>query len=293
MTSTLKLNLKENMLDSFAEGMAKIRLAESTGNAREYKFCVMHLFHFFELNLKYHVWLIDKHAIFSDGAKRKTITADTAMRFLEANGCKFRRYLKEDFTWLKELRNNIMHHEVSIDITHWRFRIPRILFLIDLFNKTCEGTKFEQDLSNKDREQYSALTSQHSKKLDEAVKSIIREHTTNDPARKFPLLYRCQNCDNHTATLSRLEQTFTCHYCGSNKVTQDSQKLANEYFCIIHVPTQYRTKTTLIKSKPEEYQDIETDSGLKRVAVPARYICVTKKKLVSPAYYVAKYAEGG
>lgn len=101
--SKLQLNLKENMLDSFAEGMAKIKLAESTGNAREYKFVVIHLFHFFELNLKYHVWLKDENAVFSGHKKKKTISADVALKFLEANGCEFRRYFKED---LKDLRNN-------------------------------------------------------------------------------------------------------------------------------------------------------------------------------------------
>lgn len=183
-----------------------------------------------------------------------------------------------------------MHYQVSIDIPHWRFRIPRILFLIDLFNKSCEGLKFDQDLSENDWKQYSALTRQHFKKLDKAVNSIIREHAENNSEERFPLLYRCGNCDNHTATLLKSEKTYTCHFCGSDRVILNSEKRADEYFCIIQIPTQYRTKTSRIESKPQEYREIETDSGTKRVVVPAQYKYVTKKELVSPARYVSKYA---
>ena len=290
MLRKLKLNLKENMLDSFAEGMAKIKSAESTGNPREYKFCVIHLFHFFELNLKYHVWLKEKDAVFSNRERRKTISADQALKYLESNGCKFRNYLKEDFAWLKELRNNITHYEVSIDIEHWRFRIPRILFLIDQFNKSCEGIKFDQDLSKIDREQYSALTRQYFKKLDKAVSSIIREHVETNPESKFPLLYRCLNCDNHTVTLSKSGNNFNCHFCRSGKAIKNSEKRADKYFCIVRIPVQYRTETSRVESKPEEYREIKTDSGSKRVAIPAQYRYVTSKKLVSRAKYVAKFA---
>ncbi len=277
------------MIDSFAEGMAKLKLAESMGRSREYKFCVIHLFHFIELYLKYSVWLQDRDAVFSGREKRRTISADQAIKYLESNGCEFRNYLKGDFSWLKQLRNNILHYEVSIDIKQWRFRISRILFLIDLLNRSCKAVKFESDLPDGDWEQYLAIVNRYSRSLGVAVDSIIREHEAAKESG-FPVLYRCKNCDNHTITKSGMDGLFTCHFCGSRVPIPNSEKQADNYFCIISIPDQYRMETRRVEIKPEGCGEIKTDSGIVRVRIPAEYKYVSEKRLVSPARYVAMYA---
>ena len=129
--TTHQLDLLENAIDSLAEALLKYEAGED-GDAKAYKFAVLHMAHFIELIFKHHI--ADKHPLliykdpFSPKVdKNKTITLWDAINFInnESSGT-ISTGLRTDLDWLKRLRNEIEHHKFTMQVPDVRTTIGRL-----------------------------------------------------------------------------------------------------------------------------------------------------------------------
>lgn len=126
-----ELGLLENALDSLNEALRKFQAGEA-GEARAYKFAVIHFAHSCELLFKYYVTkshplLIYKNPFSKNIDKENTIGLGDAIQFLKNEGKDISTDLHKDLDWVRQLRNKIEHHKFEMNVHEVRRTLGRLI----------------------------------------------------------------------------------------------------------------------------------------------------------------------
>lgn len=231
--STLKLNLLENAIDSLDEALKKYQAAQE-GDAKAYKFCVLHLSHFFELVFKHYVAQISPLLVYKTPAKKITvdsftITLDEAVVILENNGHQFCPNFKTDLNWFKKLRNSIEHHTFDMDLNQVNDTIGRLVKAFDSEQERLGRLDFSSVITIDRLKLFFDLADNYEQKL-EAVKSHVHDlyvaaqggvrHKFWDDSL-FPIL-NCGECGYRFGiTDAESETGYKCAFCGNEYLDED------------------------------------------------------------------------
>ena len=231
--STLKLNLLDNAIDSLDEALKKYQAAQE-GDAKAYKFCVLHLSHFFELVFKHYVAQISPLLVYKTPSQKITvdsftITLDGAVVILENNGHQFCPNFKTDLNWFKKLRNSIEHHTFDMDLNLVNDTIGRLVKAFDSEQErlgrldfssviTVERLKLFFDLADNYEQKLKAVES-HVHDLYVAAQGGERQKFWDDSL--FPILY-CHECGHFLVIEDEQSDSgFKCAFCGCEDVDED------------------------------------------------------------------------
>jgi ribosomal protein S27E len=226
--TTHKLDLLQNAIDSLVEALAKYEQGEQ-GDARAYKFCVLHMSHFIELVFKHHITSKHPLLIYSkpfteslDRNKAQTITLWEAINFInnEDAGAVSKSF-RNDLDWVKQLRNQIEHYKFEMDIAETRTVLGR------LFRSMLEFLDYETDLDVASHippavmETFTVLSDEYSQRLNDAIKEAKRIADENedphDPDQR-PILLSCHECGNKTLVINSDSSTgYRCTFCGNEE----------------------------------------------------------------------------
>jgi len=222
---THQLDLLPNALDSLAEALAKFEAGDA-GDAKAYKFCVLHMAHFIELVFKYHI--TEKHSllIFKDpfAAKldiNKTITLWDAINFInnEEAGTVSKDF-KSDLEWLKRLRNDIEHHKFEMDVQQARTTIGRLFRSVREFLENYTDIEVEAHIPAETMETFQILSSEYEFRLRDALKEAEEVEEANrsyDPSDQDVVArLECEACGNQTMVLNSCSTTgYCCTFCNN------------------------------------------------------------------------------
>ena len=227
--STLTLNLFENAVDSLDEALKKYQAAQE-GDTKAYKFCVLHLSHFFELVFKHYVVQISPLLVYKTPSENSfTITLDSAVVVLEDNGHQFCPKFKTDLNWIKKLRNSIEHHTFDMDLSQVNDTIGRLVKAFDSEQErlgrldfssviTVERLKLFFDLADNYEQKLKTVES-HVHDLYVAAQDGERQKFWDDSL--FPTLY-CHECGHFLAIENEQSDSgFKCAFCGCEDVDED------------------------------------------------------------------------
>lgn len=291
MREELEIGLRENLVDSLTEALAKYQQA-AAGNTRANKFCILHFMHFSELYLKYYVSKDDINVIFEknrgrNSGKQKTIGIHHAIKIMKKDANKYPPFLFDDLTWAKDLRNEIEHYKFKMDLVRWESTIGRLAKNIQQLNRDYGDIDFKQDLEKDKFELFNKIATKYDDKLHKSVDRVVVFLNNLDDKYKrkksfYPTIYMCARCENITATKvpNKQKSSFICHFCSSTKIVKKSDKLIGSYFCIVEIPERYKTKTERVIDVPEHKKEVPVPSRSKWISVPATYKNISKKILV-------------
>lgn len=106
-----ELDIKANALDSFNEALEKFEQGES-GNAKSYKFAILHTSHFLELILKIYIISVNEYLVFSKCYRHIAKRAkDDKVNILEA----FNRITQEKFDLSSFIDTESSPHTITLD----------------------------------------------------------------------------------------------------------------------------------------------------------------------------------
>jgi len=106
-----ELDIKENALDSFNEALEKFEQGEN-GNAKSYKFAILHASHFLELILKIYIISVDENLVFSKCYKHVAKKAkDEKISILEA----FEKIKEDNFDLKSLMASDSSPHTITLD----------------------------------------------------------------------------------------------------------------------------------------------------------------------------------
>lgn len=106
-----ELDIKENALDSFNEALEKFEQGES-GNAKSYKFAILHASHFLELILKIYIISVDENLVFSKCYRYVAKKAkEEKTSILEA----FEKITEENFDLKSLIVSDSSPHTITLD----------------------------------------------------------------------------------------------------------------------------------------------------------------------------------
>lgn len=203
-----ELELLPNALDSFNEALAKYRAAED-GDARAYKFAILHFAHFLELLFKHYVTqahplLIYKNPFAANLEKQQTIGLWEAVQFLHNEGHQIEASFKKDLEWLKNLRNNIEHHKFAMDLSEVRTTLGRLTQALREFNDYVSDFDIAEHITPENLELFTTLSDEYKAAIAAAEKRAEEEADDGEAVH-------CNNCFNRTA--ARKGRAFKCFYC--------------------------------------------------------------------------------
>lgn len=203
-----ELDLLPNAVDSFNEALTKYRAAEA-GDARAYKFAILHFSHFLELLFKHYVTqahplLVYKNPFAPNLEKQQTIGLWEAIQFLHNEGHKIEPSFKKDLEWLKNLRNNIEHHKFTMDLAEVRTTLGRLTQALLEFNEYVSDFDIAEHIDVDNLELFTTLSDEYKAEIAAARKRAEEESDANEAVH-------CHNCYNQTA--ARIGHDYKCFYC--------------------------------------------------------------------------------
>ena len=230
--STLKLSLLENAMDSLDEALKKYQAAQED-DPKAYKFCVLHLSHFFELVFKHHVAQISPSLVYKNPTKITeksiTITLDEAVVILEKNGHQFCPNFRTDLNWFKKLRNSIEHHTFSMNLSQVNDTIGRLVKAFDSEQERLGRLDFSSVITIDRLKLFFDLADNYDQKL-KAVESHVHDlyvaaqggarHKFWDDSR-FPIL-NCGECGHRLGIKDAESETgYKCAFCDNKYLDED------------------------------------------------------------------------
>ncbi len=223
--SNHKLDLLENAMDSLAEALTKFQQGDA-GDAKAYKFCVLHMAHFIELIFKHYI--TEKHPLliymnpFEQNLKvekARTIGLWEAVNFInneekDAVSGEFRK----DLEWLKKLRNEIEHHKFEMDVPTARTTIGRLFRAVLEFLEYNSNVDIEAAIPHGAMDTFKVLSDEYQFRLNDALKAAasIEEAHPQDPHDPDAPDVRidCEGCGNFTMVLNDASSTgYRCTFC--------------------------------------------------------------------------------
>lgn len=225
----LKLNLLENAISSLDEALIKYELGEN-GNAKAYKFAVLHMAHFIELIFKHHI--ASKHPLliykspFSQKLDRNmTITLWDAINFINNESSNtISSELRTDLEWLKRLRNEIEHHEFTTEVPDVRMTIGRLFRSVLEFLEGYTDLNIEAMVPESTLATFKTLSDEYAFHLKDALRKAEEYERANpidyrdgDPDAHPPRLV-CENCGNETMIQDTSSETrYKCLFCDNEE----------------------------------------------------------------------------
>lgn len=221
-----EMDLLGNALDSLTEALVKFEEAED-GDESAYKFTVLHLSHFIELVLKYHITSRHPLLIYKDPFapklnKNKTIGLWDAINFINNEAPEtVSKEFKKDLVWLKELRNQIEHHKFSMDTREARTTIGRLFRSLLEFLEEYSEVEIESHLPSRAKETFKVLSDEYEFSLREALKEADAFDDENQPKYSnnpdaWPPRIECADCGHPTLLLNEESRTgYRCIFCGN------------------------------------------------------------------------------
>ena len=221
--TTHQLDLLENAIDSLAEALLKYEAGED-GDAKAYKFAVLHMAHFIELIFKHHI--ADKHPLliykdpFSPKVdKNKTITLWDAINFInnESSGT-ISTGLRTDLDWLKRLRNEIEHHKFTMQVPDVRTTIGRLFRSVLEFLEEHTELDIEALVPAPALATFKVLSDEYAFRLNDALREADEYERANpfdykDPDAR-PSRLTCDNCGNETMIQDESSSSgYKCLFC--------------------------------------------------------------------------------
>lgn len=223
--TTHQLDLLENAIDSLAEALLKYEAGED-GDAKAYKFAVLHMAHFIELIFKHHI--ADKHPLliykdpFSPKVdKNKTITLWDAINFInnESSGT-ISAGLRTDLDWLKRLRNEIEHHKFTMQVPDVRTTIGRLFRSVLEFLEEHTELDIEALVPAPALATFKVLSDEYAFRLNDALREADEYERANpfdhkDPDAR-PSRLTCDDCGNETMIQDESSSSgYKCLFCGN------------------------------------------------------------------------------
>lgn len=244
------LDLRENAADSFDEALTKYREGHS-GQAKAFKFAILHLAHSLELLLKYYVsrshpLLIYKNPFSKDLKKENTIGLWDAVQFLANEGKALEDDFVADLKWIKALRNDIEHYQFDMDVSTVRKTMGRLVQAITEFHAdVSEDDDIEDFVSKANMPLYQELADENARERGLA-RTAAKEKTEDGE------VYDCPSC-GYKGTAAKIGQAHVCQYC------EEVDTLANCCICGVSV---LRSEA---QSWNEEFDEYACDGCVDRV----------------------------
>ncbi len=225
--TTHELDLLENAIDSLVEALAKFEEGEN-GEAKAYKFAVLHMAHFVELIFKHHIaskhpLLIYKDPFSAKLDKNKTITLWDAINFINNEAVEIvSSDLKRDLEWLKKLRNQIEHHQFTMEVPEVRATIGRLFRSVNEFLEKHTDIELETLIPDSTLNTFEVLSDEYKLKLQGALKEAEAIEKASpfdhkDPGAR-PSRLDCENCGNLTlVNLSESHSGYRCLVCDNEE----------------------------------------------------------------------------
>lgn len=221
--TTHELGLLDNALDSLAEALAKFEAGDD-GDAKAYKFAVLHMAHFIELIFKHHIaskhpLLIYKEPFNAKLDKNKTITLRDAINFINNEATDtVSPALKKDLEWLKRLRNDIEHHKFKMEVPEVRSTIGRLFRSVVDFLENHTDIELESLIPSSTLKTFQLLSDEYEFKLRTALKVAEQFEEANPPHHDDPdappARLDCENCGNPTLIQNQESSTgYRCLVC--------------------------------------------------------------------------------
>jgi len=223
--ATHALDLLPNALDSLAEALAKFEAGDA-GDPKAYKFAVLHMAHFIELIFKYHITekhplLIYKDPFSKTIDKNKTITLWDAINFINnEDGEAVSTDFRADLEWLKRLRNDIEHHQFTMDVPRVRTTLGRLFRSVLEFLKHYTDIDIQTTIPAQTMATFKVLSDEYEFRLRDALRdadAVEEAHPgdyqdpDSDPARVI-----CDDCGNSTMVVNEDSASgYRCTMCGS------------------------------------------------------------------------------
>lgn len=205
------LGLLENAADSFNEAIRKVRDA-NYGDARPYKFAVLHFTHAIELLFKHHValahpLLIYRNPFSKNLDKEATIGLWEAVQFFKNEQKELTPEMLDDLKWIKSLRNNIEHFKFEMDLREARRTIGRLIRALNEFHKANGLTELATLIEADCLSTYEKLADEYKQELFEAQQAAAALVDDGD-------VETCYFCGGHNTMIDR-SGSVECFLCGN------------------------------------------------------------------------------
>jgi hypothetical protein len=221
--ATHELDLLDNAMDSLTEALAKFQAGED-GEAKAYKFAVLHMAHFIELVFKHHVaekhpLLIYKDPFAKKLDKGKTIGLWDAVNFISNEAAdSISAELRRDLEWVKELRNQIEHHKFTMHVPEVRITLGRLFRSVLEFLEKHSTIEVGAEIPETALDTFRQLADEYEFRRQEAMReaNAIEERDVQDPSDPDvePVRLDCPNCDNPTLVKNENSPTgYRCLFC--------------------------------------------------------------------------------
>lgn len=225
-----EMDLKENAFDSLNEALQKFEQA-ANGDFGAYKFCILHLSHFFELLLKYYVAQSHPLLIYRNPFAKKitdeshTIGIEEAIQFLLNEDKSIPAGFVDDLLWLKKLRNKIEHHKFSMKPEEVEDTIGRLMKAFKEFDQAYFGLELENHIDKDKYKIFYELATTYEERLKDALDKVEKareEAYKGFRYKEYDLVdfrvYHCDECDNDTFIKDKESSTgYECAFCGATE----------------------------------------------------------------------------
>lgn len=229
--STHELDLLENALDSLGEALSKYEESDE-GDAKAYKFAVLHMAHFIELIFKHyisskHPLLIYKDPFSKKLDRNKTIGLWECINFINnEDPTTISADLRKDLEWIKRLRNEIEHHKFTMNVPQVRHTMGRLFRSVMEFLDEHSDIDVEDNIPFHTREIFTALSDEYESSIRNAILEAdeIERNDSTDPhdTEAPPIRLDCPECGHFTLVVNIASKTgYRCTYCEN----EDSDEL--------------------------------------------------------------------
>lgn len=222
-----ELSLFENAIDSLNEALKKYQEG-NTGEPKAFKFCILHISHFFELILKYYVSLSHPLLLYTNPFAKNlnkneahTITFTDAINFLKNEGSTLSPEFEADLAWLKKLRNHIEHHAFSMNVDEVQETVGRLMSAVHRFDSDHKNINLSQFIDGESFELFNKLANTYEARLAQAIKEV--EQAEQKAYRGLRLkeisqvdfhIYHCYECGHDTMIPNKdSESGYQCTFC--------------------------------------------------------------------------------
>lgn len=217
------LGLLENAADSFNEAIRKVRDARY-GDARPYKFAVLHFTHAIELLFKHHVALAHPLLIYRNPFskaldKEATIGLWEAVQFFKNEQKELTAETLDDLKWIKSLRNNIEHYKFEMDLREARRTIGRLIRALNEFHEANGLTDLATLIEADCRDTYEKLADEYKQELFEAQQAAAAASSDHEPQN-------CFLCGGQR-TMVQSANSLECHLCGNESLLHECLRCGN------------------------------------------------------------------
>ena len=263
--TTFKLTLIENSRSFFCEALRKALDTETYPHTHQWKFAILNICQAIELSLKERLRREHPALIWKDVDKQKlTVTVDLAItRLEELCGVSFSKEDKMVIKDAKDWRNQIIHHEFSIEIEKLKPAFSTLLSFLTNFHKTILNEELSKQIDSKLWKKALSIQS-YGYNLFERAHKQIKDKQAQGENVDFNNQFSCSHCGYWTLVFKG--DTFYCYVCESeepalkceecgcsapesrlliNRYTD--QEYGNHYTFVICPECEFSDRITLIK----------------------------------------------